>query len=385
VRTEFLPFSPPTLGEEEIREVADALRSGWITTGPRTRLFEEAFRDRVGASDALALNSCTAGLHVALKALGVGPGDEVITTATTFVSTANVVEHLGAKPVIVDVEPDTLNIDPRAVEAAISPRTRVLLPVHFAGHPADMTALDALAAHRGLAVVEDAAHAFPARVAGRVVGSGPNLTAFSFYATKNVTTGEGGMLTGDPDLLMRARTLSLHGMSRDAWLRYAREGSWYYEVHEPGFKYNMSDIQAALGLVQLGRVEIFQERRRQVVARYDEAFQGMDALELPGRRPDVEHAWHLYVLRLRLEMLDVDRDRFIRELTERNIGTSVHFIPLHLHPYYRDRYGIEPDDLPVSYSNYLRSVSVPLHPGLADQDVEDVIEAVQDVVDRFRR
>jgi dTDP-4-amino-4,6-dideoxygalactose transaminase len=285
----------------------------------------------------------------------------------------------------VDVEADTLNMDPAALEKAISARTRVLLPVHFAGHPADMAAVNDLAARHRLSVVEDAAHAFPARIEGRFIGSGPNLTAFSFYATKNLTTGEGGMLTGDADLLARCRTLSLHGMSRDAWLRYSRGGSWYYEVHEPGFKYNMNDIHAALGLVQLSRIHEFQERRRQVVARYDQAFSASEVLEIPARRDNVDHAWHLYILRLRLEALDIDRDGFIRELGERNIGTSVHFIPLHLHPHYRDAYGYAPGDFPVSYSNYLRALSLPLHPGLANEDVDDVIEAVQDVAARHRR
>jgi dTDP-4-amino-4,6-dideoxygalactose transaminase len=384
-RTSYLLFSPPPIGEEEIREVVDTLRSGWITTGPKTARFEREFRDFVGAPAALALNSCTAGLHLALVALGVGPGDEVITSTTTFTSTVNVIEHVGARPVLVDVEPDTLNLDPRRVEAAITPRTRSIIAVHFGGHPADLAALRELAGRHSLALIEDAAHALPAAFRGETIGAGAHLTAFSFYATKNLTTGEGGMLTGDPALLERARTLSLHGLSREAWGRYRQGGAWFYEVVEPGFKYNMTDIQAALGLVQLRRLEAFQQRRRAVVAAYLDAFGSHPALEPPAARPDVEHAWHLFVLRLRGEALRIDRAGVIRELHARNIGTSVHFIPVHLHPYYRDRYGYRPEDFPVALANYERALSLPLHPGLTDADVGSVVDAVLDVVEQHRR
>src|SRR5437763_16976603 len=256
----------------------------------------------------------------------------------TFAASVNVFEHTVARPVLVDVAPDTLNLDPRALDATVTPRTKAVLPVHYAGHPADLDAIGAVASAHGLAVIEDAAHALPARYKGRLIGSGPNPVAFSFYATKNLTTGEGGMLTGASDFLDRARVLSLHGMSRDAWKRYGKGGSWRYEVLAPGFKYNMSDIQAALGLWQLKKLAGFQERRREVVRSYQEAFRDADALELPVERAEVEHAWHLYVLRLVPETLSIGRDRFIDELTARNIGTSVHFIPIHLHPYYRDKY-----------------------------------------------
>jgi len=384
-RTEFLPFSPPLIGEEEIAEVVDTLRSNWITTGPKTKRFETDFAAAVRAPGALALNSCTAALHTALVTLGIGPGDEVITTPTTFVSSVNVIEHVGARPVLADVTADTLNIDPERVEAAISPRTRAIIPVHYAGHPVDLDALATLAEARRLVLVEDAAHAIPATYRGRPVGSGANPVAFSFYATKNLTTGEGGMLTGDPDFLARARVVSLHGMSRDAWKRYDKGGSWFYEVVLPGFKYNMTDIQAALGLWQLRKLAHHQERRHAVVSQYHEGFADDPALERPVARRDVEHAWHLYVLRLRLDALRIDRDRFIAELAERNIGTSVHFIPIHLHPYYRDRYGYAPEHFPVAYENYRRMLSLPLNPRLADQDVADVIEAVRDVSRRFRR
>jgi len=384
-RTEFLPFSPPLIGEEEIQEVVDTLRSSWITTGPKTRRFESEFAAYLGAPGALALNSCTAGLHTALAALGIGPGDEVVTTPLTFTASVNVIEHVGARPVIVDVEPDTLNIDPAAVAAAITPRTKAILPVHYAGHPVDLDALHAVARATGLAMIEDAAHAVPARYKGRLVGSGDNPVAFSFYATKNLTTAEGGMLTGAPAFLERARVLSLHGMSRDAWRRYDKGGSWRYEVLAPGFKYNMTDIQASLGLWQLKKLAGFQARRRAVVRMYGDAFGAEEALELPVERADVEHAWHLYVLRLQPGTLRIGRDQFIDELTARNVGTSVHFIPIHLHPYYRDKYGYAPDRFPVALGNYERMVSLPLHPGLSDDDVADVTEAVLEVVRAYRR
>jgi dTDP-4-amino-4,6-dideoxygalactose transaminase len=384
-RKEFLPFSPPCVGEEEIQEVVDTLRSRWITTGPKTRRFEVEFAAYLGAPGALALNSCTAGLHLALATLGVGPGDEVITTPITFAASVNVIEHVGARPVLVDVEPDTLNIDPAAVVAAVTPRTCAILPVHYAGHPADLDPLRELAQQAELAIVEDAAHAIPARYKGQPIGSGLNLVAFSFYATKNLTTGEGGMLTGDPALLDRARILSLHGMSRDAWKRYDQEGSWRYDILVPGFKYNMTDIQAALGLWQLQKLHRFQDRRREVVRRYAEAFRDEEALELPVERPEVQHAWHLYVLRLRPAVLQIGRDQVIAELARRNIGTSVHFIPIHLHPYYRDKYAYAPTAFPVALENYERMLTLPLHAGLGDQDVADVIEAVMDVLRTFRR
>src|SRR2546426_12354621 len=267
----------------------------------------------------------------------------------------------------------------------LSPRTRALLPVHYAGHPADLDALGTLADRHRLIVLEDAAHALPAAARGRRIGSGPNPVAFSFYATKNLTTAEGGMLTGDPEFLARARMVSLHGMNREASTRYQQGGSWFYEVMLPGFKYNMTDIQAALGIWQLRKLARHQERRRAVVAQYDNAFGDDPALELPVTRPEVEHAWHLYVLRLRPEVLRIDRDRFIRELADRNIGSSVHFIPVHLHPYYRDRYAYAAERFPVAYENYQRMLSLPLNPRLTDHDVADVIEAVLDVARRVRR
>ena len=339
----------------------------------------------LGAPSALAVNSCTSAMHLALQTLGVTVGDEVITTPMTFAATVNVIEHVGARPVLVDVEPDTLNIDPKLVAEAITPRTKALLPVHFAGHPAELEPLRSLSIDHGLVVLEDAAHALPARYDGRLIGSHDNPAAFSFYATKNLTTGEGGLLTGPEDFIDLARVTSLHGMSRDAWKRYSSEGNWYYEIVEPGFKYNMSDLQAAIGLRQLDRLEGFHVRRRQIAEQYSRAFADTKALEVPRERPHVQSAWHLYVLRLVPKTLKIDRDGFIRALAERKIGSSVHFIPIHTHPYYRDRYGYEPTQFPVAFENYGRMLSLPLHPGLTDRDVEDVIEAVLDVVEQNSR
>ena len=397
MRDTFLPFSPPLIGEEEIEEVVDTLRSDWITTGPKVRRFEEEFAGYVGAPAALGLNSCTAALHTALAALGVTTGDAVITTPMTFVSSVHVIEHVGARPVFADVEPDTLNIDPRRVAEAIETarreglKVRALLPVHLYGHPCDMNPLMDLAREYKLAVVEDAAHALPASHEGRKVGSFaklfdvPVMTCFSFYATKNLTTGEGGMLTGPPDLIEEARVWSLHGMSRDAWNRYGAKGSWFYEVVRPGFKYNLTDIAAALGLVQLRKLGGFQARRAEIARRYMEAFSQFEELAVPASRPEVEHAWHLYVIRLNPERLNVTREQFIEEMRERRIGTSVHFIPVHTHPYYRDRYGFKPEDFPVAAAEFRRIVSLPLNPRMSDRDVEDVIEAVADIIEKFRR
>ncbi|HJU55722.1 MAG TPA: DegT/DnrJ/EryC1/StrS aminotransferase family protein [Pyrinomonadaceae bacterium] len=397
MRDTFLPFSPPLIGEEEIAEVVDTLRSDWITTGPKVRRFEEDFAAAVNAPAALALNSCTAAMHVALAALGVGPGDAVITTPMTFVSSVHVIEQVGARPVLADVQPDTLNIDPARVANAVAAarreglRVKALLPVHLYGHPCDMNPLMDVASEYKLAVVEDAAHALPASHDGRRVGSFarlyplPVLTCFSFYATKNLTTAEGGMLTGPPGLIDEARIWSLHGMSRDAWDRYEAKGSWFYEVVRPGFKYNLTDIQAALGLHQLRKLERFQARREEIARQYDEAFSGFEELTLPTRRPEVEHAWHLYVIRLNLERLRITRDRFIEELKQRRIGTSVHFIPVHLHPYYRDKYGYRPEDFAVASREFHRIISLPLNPRMSERDASDVVEAVREVVEEFRR
>lgn len=381
-RDTFLPYSPPKIGEEEINEVVDTLRSDWITTGPKTKAFEEQFGAYVNApgGSSVMLNSCTAGLHVALVALGVGPGDEVIVPSLTFAATANIVEHVGARPVLVDVLPDTLCIDPEAIARAVTSATKVIIPVHYAGHPADLDAIFMIAEEHGLEVIEDAAHAAPTYYKDRMVGSRDNFASFSFYATKNLTTAEGGALTGRPDLLDKARVIGLHGMSKDAWKRFDKAGSWRYDIVMPGFKYNMTDVQAALGIHQLQRLKGFHARRREVVASYNEAFSSVDALEIPTECDYAKSAWHLYVLRIRPELLTIDRDQFIIDLKDRNIGTSVHYIPLHMMSFYADKYGYAPSDFPVAQDSFERMMSIPLHPRLSDEDVNDVIEAVLDIV-----
>lgn len=380
-RKTFLHYAPPSLGQEEIDEVVATLKSDWITTGPRTKAFEKQFGEFVSApgNTSVMLNSCTAGLHVGLLALGVGPGDEVIVPALTFAATANVVEHVGARPVMVDVEPDTLCMDPAALERAITPRTKVVTPVHYAGHPADLDPIFALADKHGFAVMEDAAHAVPASYRGVEIGSRENLASFSFYATKNLTTIEGGAVTGSQELLDRVAVIGHHGMSRDAWKRFDKAGAWDYDITLPGFKYNMTDVQAAIGSQQLLKLPAFHARRREVVAAYQAAFEGDDGFQVPTERSDVSSAWHLYVLRIHPEKLGIERNDFMEELKARNIGTSVHYRPLHMMSFYANKYGYQPDDFPVSHDAFKRMVSLPLNPRLSDQDLNDVIDAIRDI------
>jgi dTDP-4-amino-4,6-dideoxygalactose transaminase len=380
----FLPFALPEIGEEEIAEVVDTLRSGWVTTGPRARRFEGDFVAFLGdaALHAVAVNSATAGLHLALEALGIGPGDEVITTTHTFTATAEVVRYLGADVKLVDIDPATLNIDPALVEAAIGPRTKAIVPVHYAGLAADMPRLLAIAQRRGLKVVEDAAHALPATVGGRLVGTlASDAAVFSFYANKTITTGEGGMLvTRDAALAARARVMRLHGLNRDAFDRFtAKVPSWYYEVVAPGFKYNLTDIAAALGIHQLRKAEAFRERRARIAALYDAGFAGLP-LVTPPRPPAGElHAWHLYALRLG-EGARIGRDVFIERLFEAGIGASVHYIPLHLHPYWRERYRLAPAMFPASQRAYERLVSLPIYTRMSDDDAARVVDTVRTLV-----
>jgi dTDP-4-amino-4,6-dideoxygalactose transaminase len=388
MRADYLPFSRPDFDGSELGLIAEVMKSGWITTGAMTRRLEAEFAEMVGGAHAVAVNSCTAALHLALEAVGVGPDDEVITTPYTFASSGEVIRYFGARPRFVDIQPDTLNIDPDAVAAAITPRTRAVMPVHFGGHPADMGPIDRIAASAGIAVVEDAAHSLPAAYRGTPIGSRrptltevPQLTCFSFYATKTMTTGEGGMIcTDDEDLAERCRLMSLHGITKNAWNRYAENGSWYYEIVAPGYKYNLTDIAAAVGVAQLQRLGQMRDRRAAIAGRYTEALASLPQLQIPTAQPWVEHSWHLYVLRLHLDALSIDRARFMKELAERKIGTSVHFIPLHLHPYYREMYGFKPEDFPVATREYQRALSLPIFSAMTDRDVDDVIEAVKSVV-----
>ncbi len=385
-RTKFLPFALPHITQAEIDEVVDTLRNGWLTTGPKTKRFEREFAECVGAPYALAMNSATAAMHLALDAIGLQAGDEVIVPVYTFTATAEVVVYFRARPVFVDVDPVTYNLDPAQLEKAITPRTRAIMVVHIAGLPAEMDAILEIAHAHGLPVIEDAAHAFPAKYRGRKIGSISDFTAFSFYATKTLATGEGGMLTtANPEYAARAAMMTLHGISRDAWKRYTAEGSWYYEVLHAGYKYNMTDLAAAIGLHQLARRDWLLGRRRAIAQRYTEVFSQWPELETPPDPAHVEHAWHLYILRLRLERLSITRDAFIQALAQANIGVSVHFIPLHLHPFYRDTYQIKADDFPVALQAYQRSVSLPIYPGMTDDEVEDVIAAIERIVESYRR
>lgn len=384
-RTTFLPFAQPHITQAEIDGVTDTLRSGWLSTGPKTKRFEREFARAVGAAHAVAVNSATSALHLALVVLGIGPGDEVIVPVYTFTSTAAVVAHCRARPVFVDVDPVTCSLDPTRLEAAITPRTRAIIAVHIAGLPAEMDAILAVARAHALSVIEDAAHAFPAKYRGQTIGTIGDMTAFSFYATKTLATGEGGMLTTDnPDFAERVARMALHGISHDAWKRYSAEGSWYYEVVDAGYKYNMPDTAAALGLCQLARRDWLLERRRAIAAAYTTAFAQLPELEPPPDPAHVEHAWHLYMLRLRPERLAITRDDFIRALAAKQIGTSVHFIPLHLHPYYRAAYRLAPQDYPQALDAYRREISLPIYPGMSDDDVADVIAAVEEIVVQHR-
>jgi perosamine synthetase len=385
-RSTFLPFHVPQIGEEEIRSVVETLRSGWITTGAKVAAFERDFAKFVGARHAIAVNSATAALHLSLDALGVTRGDEVIVPTMTFAASAEVVIYLGAEPVLVDCQPDTLNMDPDDLERKISPRTKAIMPVHFGGQPCEMHRIREIARRHQIPLVEDAAHSLPASYEGQTVGTISDLTCFSFYATKTITTGEGGMVTTENDEYAdRIRIMSLHGISRNAWNRYAAEGSWYYEILQPGYKYNMTDIAAALGIEQLKRCHAFRDIRHGIAQEYNRGFAGLREIVTPVSRPDVEHAWHLYVIQLQLERLRIDRAQFIEALKAEKLGTSVHFIPLHLHPYYRDRWGYAPDDLPQANAVFQRTISLPIYPGMTDEDVQDVIGAVQNICAANRR
>jgi len=382
----FIPFHVPLIEEDDMRAVREVLESRWITTGPKSVEFERQFARFIGARHAVAVSSGTAALHVALEAIGLRKDEEVVLPTMTFAATAEAVTYCNARPVLVDSEPDTFNLDPVLVERAITPRTRAIIPVHFAGHPCDMDRILKIARDHGLVVIEDAAHALSARYKGRMIGTLGDMTCFSFYATKNITTGEGGMVTTENDgWADRMRVMRLHGISKDAWKRYSAEGSWRYEILAAGFKYNLTDMQAALGLSQLAKCQSMWARRCELAQRYTDALGTLDAFEVPSSRTDVQHAWHLYVIRVCPGELRIHRDRVIEELKVRGIGASVHFIPLHLHPYYRDTRGYRPGDFPVAEDYFDRCISLPLYPAMKDEDQTRVIEALTEICSLYRR
>jgi dTDP-4-amino-4,6-dideoxygalactose transaminase len=377
----FVPFAPPLIGPEEIREVVSTLESGWLSTGPRVRRFEQAFAAYTGAPHAIALNSCTAGLHLALVASAIGPGDEVITTPLTFCATANVIVHTGATPVFADVDPATGNLDPAAVEAAITPRTRAVIVVHYAGRPAEIEAFESLRRVHGFTTIEDAAHCIEGIRAGRKIGTTADFTAFSFYANKNLTTGEGGMVTtASADAADFVRTASLHGMSRDGWTRYERGGSSHYDVVMPGFKYNLSDLQAAIGLHQLEAIEARLVRRQAICDRYDDAFGDLPLVRFAGVPDGDRHARHLYPVLIDPQLAGCTRDDVERRLAEEGVSASVHFRALHLHRYYREQYDFHEGQFPNAEYISDRVLSLPLSASLSDDQVSRVIEVFRRVI-----
>ena len=389
----FLPFALPEIGEEEIQEVANCLRSGWLTTGPKTRQFETDFEAMLNAAgggvasgnqpvQAIAVNSATAGLHLALEAIGIGPGDEVIVPTHTFTATAEVVRYLGADPVFVDVLPGSLNIDPALVRAAITNKTKAIMPVHFAGLAADMSAIVSIAQEHGLKVVEDAAHALPCVVNGVAVGNlQTDAAVFSFYANKTITTGEGGMVVSrNPEIIKRCKTMRLHGINRDVFDRFTSKApSWYYEVVAPGFKYNLTDLASAMGIHQLKKAELFRAKRQAIVDQYNSAFKNLPVVLPQGAATNGLHSWHLYVLRLS-DQCPLTRDQFVEALYAQGIGCSVHYIPLHLQPYWREMYKLKIDNFPVSQKAYERMVSIPLYSKMTQSEIDRVIHAVQSIL-----
>lgn len=383
MKESFLPFALPDIDEAEITEVIDSLRSGWVTTGPKTKRFESDFAEFIGGNcEAIAINSATAGLHLALEAIGISAGDEVITTPYTFTATAEVIRYLGAHPVFVDIDPSTFNIDPSKIEAAITPKTKAIIPVHFAGLACDMTSILAIARKHNLKIVEDAAHALPTYYQDQLIGSlDSDVTVFSFYATKTITTGEGGMIvTRNPDIAARCKIMRLHGISRDAFDRYtSNKPAWHYEVVAPGFKYNLTDLASSLGIHQLKKANRFQQRRQEMAERYTRELESLPLLLPPTASAGDLHAWHLYVLRLASDA-GIERNQFIEEMAKRGIGCSVHFIPLHIHPYWRDTYQLKPRDFPNALAVYERAVSLPIYTKMTDDDQIRIITAIKEIL-----
>lgn len=381
MRKEYLKFSTPSISQEEIDEVIETLQSGWLTTGKKSKQLEDDFAGYTGAQYAVTLSSCTAALFLSLVVCDIQPGDEVITTPFTFISTANVITHLKARPVFVDIQEDTFNIDPDKIESAITSKTKAIIPVHYSGQPCNMDRISSIAKDYQLHVIEDAAHAMGAEYNGKKIGSLGNLTCFSMFPTKNITTGEGGIITlNDEQKYQRLLRLRLHGMSKDGWKRYAKEGSWYYEVHEAGYKYNLPDINAAIGIAQLKKLDTLNKKRKLLVDHYIEGMSGFEGIKTVKLLPNVKSSWHIFPVWIDSRKAGITRNQLITELYKRNIGTSVHFIPAHFQPFYHEHYNYQRGDFPVTEKVYEGILSLPLFPDMTIQDVDDVINALKDTV-----
>lgn len=386
IATDFLPYHRALIEEEEISAVLEVLRSGWLTTGPRVRQFEAEFARYIGASHAVALSSCTAALHLALSAIGIQEGDEVILPTMTFAATGEVVLYFKARPVLVDCKKESFHLDTEQMASLITGRTRAIIPVHYAGYPCDMDAILSIARQHDIKVIEDAAHALPSRYKDKNVGTLGDITCFSFYATKTLTTGEGGMITTESaELAENIRMLSLHGINKDAWKRYTAEGTWRYDIQEIGYKYNLTDLQASLGIAQLKKCNAMQARRAALAERYNNALASVDCFETPHLPAEGQHAWHLYVIQVNPSALRIDRNRVIEELKSRGIGTSVHFIPLHLHALYQEKLDYRTGQFPNAEEHFERAISLPIYPAMTDDDADRVIEALHEIARSYQR
>ncbi len=383
---DFLLFHKPFISEDEVNEIVDTVRSGWLSMGPKTIRFEAEFNRYIGANKSVAVSSWTAAGHLTLEAFGIEKDDEVIVPTMTFPATAEIVCYFGAKPVIVDVDENTLNISLTEIEKAITPKTKAIIPVHYGGQPCDMDEIHEIAKRYNLRVLEDAAHSLPAYYKGKKIGTISEVTCFSFYATKTLSTGEGGMIcTNNPEIAERTAIMRLHGINRDAWKRYSESGSWYYEVVAPGYKYNFTDLQASLGLPQLKKVDAMWEWRKKIAASYTAAFHDFDLLTLHTIKPDRESSWHLYPVKLNLDMLTKNRAQIIDELRKHNVGVGVHFMPVHQHLYYQKTFNLDDRNFPVASSAFPRLMSLPIYPGMTDASIEKVISVVTDILNKFRK
>jgi perosamine synthetase len=386
MKNDFLLFHKPFISEEEVDEIVDTVRSGWISMGPKTIRFENNFNDYIGVKKSVAVSSWTAAGHLSLEAFGINEGDEVILPTMTFPATAEIVCYFKAKPVMVDVDEDTLNISIEAIEKAITPKTKAIIPVHYAGQPCDLDEIHAIAKKHNLKVLEDAAHSLPAKYKGKTIGTISDVTCFSFYATKTLSTGEGGMIcTNDEEIAERVKIMRLHGINRDAWKRYTESGSWYYEVVAPGYKYNFTDLQASLGLPQLKKVDAMWDSRKRIAARYTAALKDIDIIQLHTIKPDRDSSWHLFPIRLYLDRLTKNRAQIINELREKNVGVGVHFMPVHQHLYYRETFNLSDADYPVASAAFPRLMSLPIYPGMTDENVDKVIDVLIDTLNKFKK